>query len=270
MQLYDILMFAVFAGAILFGMWKGLAWQVASLAAIFVSYFVALNFSNRLTPYISVDEPLNRFAAMLILFIGSSLIIWLIYGYVRATIESWKLTGFDRQAGALLGALKGALLCMVITLFAVTLMGANIRRSVVDSKFGGYIATAINRLNAVVPAEIHVVLDPYVKDFNQAITETDQGFLQASEKAFDEKIQTFRGQFKFPDNRTARLPDSAETDAVDNATDSNSSQPSRRRANESDSNSGDWPDFNVRIRPQDIFDAARERLTGARDDAKKN
>ncbi|MFT5301435.1 MAG: hypothetical protein ACI814_002238, partial [Mariniblastus sp.] len=34
MGLYDIVMLLVFGGSILFGYWKGLTWQIASLAAI--------------------------------------------------------------------------------------------------------------------------------------------------------------------------------------------------------------------------------------------
>ena len=44
MALYDIVMLVVVVGAIWFGWWKGMAWQIASLAAIIVSYIVAVNF----------------------------------------------------------------------------------------------------------------------------------------------------------------------------------------------------------------------------------
>ena len=57
MGIYDLMMLAILAGSILFGLWKGLAWQVASLASIFVSYFVALNFRGPLSGWISASEP---------------------------------------------------------------------------------------------------------------------------------------------------------------------------------------------------------------------
>ena len=44
MQPYDIVMLIVLALAIVWGAWKGLAWQIASLASIVLSYMVALNF----------------------------------------------------------------------------------------------------------------------------------------------------------------------------------------------------------------------------------
>jgi hypothetical protein len=87
MQAYDIIMLAVLAGSTLFGFVKGMAWQLASLSSLFVSYFVALNFSHLLAPYVGKQEPLNRIAAMLILYLASSLAIWLIFRVVAGFID---------------------------------------------------------------------------------------------------------------------------------------------------------------------------------------
>ncbi len=167
MSPYDILILVVFGGAILFGLWKGLAWQIASLAAVVVSYFVALNFKQPLMNLLKIDKPYAPFLAMLIIYLVTSLGIWLAYGYIRENIKRLQLKSFDAQAGGLLGAVKGAILCMVITMFAVTLLGDNARRYVVASRSGGLIANAINQLNAVVPVELHTMLDPFVQKFNQ-------------------------------------------------------------------------------------------------------
>ncbi|MEM9410723.1 MAG: CvpA family protein [Planctomycetota bacterium] len=198
MSLYDILMIVVFVGAILFGLWKGLAWQVASLAAIFVSYFVALNFSGALSEYISEIAPWNRFAAMLILYIGTSLIVWMGYGYLKSTIARLQLRGFDTQAGGLLGGLKGLALCMVITLFSVTLFGDKVSDDVIESRTGSYLAAGINRLNLIVPDEFHAVLDKHVQKFNNNLAEKDPKFIEESTEKLEEKLQTIRGHFKLP------------------------------------------------------------------------
>ena len=44
MQIYDIIMILVLVGATIFGAYKGLAWQIASLSAIVLSYVVACRF----------------------------------------------------------------------------------------------------------------------------------------------------------------------------------------------------------------------------------
>ncbi len=169
---YDIVMLVVFAGAILFGFWKGLAWQIASVAAIFVSYLVSLNFRGVLSGLFKPEEPWSQFASMAILYLGTSLAIWIGFGFVRRSIEKFQLKEFDRQSGALLGAVKGALLCMIITMFATTLPGDTMRRAVIQSRSGNLIASSINRLSAVVPPELHKILDPYVKKLNDRLTES--------------------------------------------------------------------------------------------------
>lgn len=206
MGIYDLLMLAVMVGSILFGMWKGLAWQVASLAAIFVSYIVALLFRVPLSGYISASEPWNKFAAMLILFLGTSLLIWMSYGYIKKTIKRLRLRGFDRQAGAILGGVKGVLLCMLLTLFSVTLFGERVRQGVINSRSGGYIAAAINKTNTFAPTEVHAVLNPYVQQFNQVVNEADSEFLENATAKFEEKVQIFRGQFEIPKARLANVP----------------------------------------------------------------
>ena len=169
MGMYDLLMLVIFLGAVIFGAWKGLAWQIASFAAVVVSYFVAINFREPVAAYISAEPPWNKFGAMLLLFLGTNLVIWLIFGRARETIKRMHLGGFDRQAGALLGAAKGALLCMVVTMFAVTLFGERTTQAICSSRSGGYIASGINQLTTVVPDEIHDVLNPYVERFNQEL-----------------------------------------------------------------------------------------------------
>ncbi len=211
---YDFVMLAVFAGAILFGFWKGLAWQIASLAAIFVSYIVALNFRGTVANLIRTEAPWNGFIAMAILYLGTSLVIWIAFGVVRRNIERFQLKEFDRQSGALLGAVKGALLCMVITLFAVTIVpGDNARRAVMQSRSGNFIASTINRFSAVVPKEIHGVLapylDPYVNKFNERLaqplppeTSSSSGgswiFGQPVANDAQPGANTIRGQFQLP------------------------------------------------------------------------
>jgi len=166
MQIYDIIMIAVVASAIVFGAWKGLAWQLASLAALVASYFVALRFSGVLAPYLTEQEPLNRFLAMLLIYAACSMAIWLLFRLVSGFIDRLKLKEFDRQMGALVGMAKGGLLCIAITLFAVSLTEDPYRQSILTSRSGHYIGYAIDRAHLVMPAEIHDVLHPYLHELD--------------------------------------------------------------------------------------------------------
>jgi membrane protein required for colicin V production len=161
MDTYDLLMIAVLALTTLWGLWKGLAWQIASLTAIVASYFMALQFSEPLAPMFGAEAPLNRFIAMFVVYMGTSLVVWIGFHFVKGFINRLRLQEFDRQIGAIVGAAKGVLFCVVITFFAVTLAPSG-RDSVLHSSSGHYIALLLNRADPMIPGEIHKVLDPYL------------------------------------------------------------------------------------------------------------
>jgi membrane protein required for colicin V production len=96
-ETYDFVMLTVLVGTALFGAIKGFAWQLASIASIVVSYLVAYNFREPLSQSIQADPPWNRFLAMLILFIGTSLVIWVAFRMVSNTIDRLRLKEFDRR-----------------------------------------------------------------------------------------------------------------------------------------------------------------------------
>ncbi len=171
MQIYDVLMLAVLGGSILFGLWKGFAWQIASLASITISYLVARNFSALVADRIGGDPAWNKFLAMFILFFGCSFAIWIVFGLVRSTIDRMYLKSFDRQVGAAVGALQGAVLCILVTLFSVSLLGEGVCRAVCTSLSGNYVAQALGRLHGVVPDEIRQYVGPYVDKFNSEMQE---------------------------------------------------------------------------------------------------
>jgi membrane protein required for colicin V production len=167
-ELYDICMLVVLGGATVFGAWKGMAWQVASTASLVLSYLVALRFSEQLAPRFGDQAPLNRFIAMFVLYMATSLAIWLAFRMVAGVIDRVRLREFDRQMGALFGAAKGVLLCVAITFFAVTL-SAKARTAVLDSRSGYMIARLLDRADGVMPRELHDVLDPYLNKLEQQL-----------------------------------------------------------------------------------------------------
>ncbi len=168
MQTYDILMLLVLAGATLFGFVKGLAWQVAYLASLVVSYIVAVKFSSRLAPLFGNSEPFNRFVAMLAIYIATSFAIWMIFRVVAGTIDRVKLKEFDRQMGALIGFARGVVWCVAITFFAASLL-ESYRPTILGSRSGHYIAILLSKTHAVVPQEMHEVIHPYVERMEQGL-----------------------------------------------------------------------------------------------------
>jgi len=168
MQIYDIIMIGVLVAAAGFGMIKGLAWQVATLGSLVASYFVALRFSPQVADLFGEHVPWNRFAAMALLYVLTGGGIWYLFRFVNDFMNRLKLREFDRQLGLLSGAAKGVALCVVITFFAVTLSDRS-RDAVLESHSGHYIAVLLARADAVMPAELHQVLDPYLHRLEQEL-----------------------------------------------------------------------------------------------------
>ena len=168
MQTYDIVMIAVLAIATLFGAIKGFAWQIASLASIVVSYAVAYTFRNDVAKMIRAQEPWNGFLAMLLLYAGTSFVIWVGFRLVSGTIDRVRLRDFDRHMGALLGLGKGVVFCLLITMFAVSLLGPKQQQAIVDSKSGLYMSKIFAATNGIMlPKEIEQIVRPYLNKIEQ-------------------------------------------------------------------------------------------------------
>lgn len=174
MEVYDLIMLGVVVIGTLFGAWKGLAWQVASLGSIFASYFVAYRFRGPMSEVINASPPWNTFLAMLILYLGTSLAIWLVFRFVSNAIDRVKLKEFDRHAGAVLGFCRGVLWCVIITLFAVTLLGEAQKKAIIESRSGYYIALLLDRSHAIMPDEIHDVIGRYIHSLDERLADEER------------------------------------------------------------------------------------------------
>lgn len=173
MQTYDYVMIGILIATTLYGMWKGMAWQIASLASVVVSYIAALRFSTPIAPYLSDKAPWNRFLAMFLLYVLCSLLIWGLFRLVAGFMDRLKLREFDRQLGGLLGFAKGVLFCVAVTFFVVTLSGEARRKSILESKSGYYIGVVLDQSRAVMPDELQDVLRPYLNRIEQEFDSSD-------------------------------------------------------------------------------------------------
>lgn len=169
MQTYDIIMLVVLGVAVGFGLWKGLAWQLASLASLFASYVVAFLFRDQVAAYITATPPWNIFLAMLILYVATALGIWVVFHIVSGVIDKLKLKEFDSQLGGLFGLAKGVVLCGVITLFAITLLGDDMKKTILSSHSGYYLAHGLDKLDAIMPPQLHDVVAPYLHPISEEV-----------------------------------------------------------------------------------------------------
>ena len=170
LQTYDIVMLVVLVGTTFFGVWKGLAWQVAALASLLVSAAVAIHSSAAIAPYFPGQDPWNRFLAMLVLYVITAGAIWIAFHFVSGIIDRVKLKEFDRQLGAIFGLAKGILYCVVITFFVMTLSySETIRQAVLQSHSGDLIARGIRNANPILPEDIRTYLGKYIDELDEKL-----------------------------------------------------------------------------------------------------
>ena len=165
---YDMVMLGILAAAAVIGYFKGIVWQIAWIAGIALSSFVAIRFAGPLTPFFGDQAPWNRFIAMLALYAGTSIVVWLVFRIISKAINAVHLSAFDHQLGLLFGAAKGALFCIVITFFAVTL-APQYRDQIIHSKSGRIVAQLIVQADAYLPKEVHDTVEPYLKKFEEQV-----------------------------------------------------------------------------------------------------
>ena len=165
---YDLVMLGILAAAAVLGYFKGLVWQIAWIAGIAASTYVALRFGGPLSPFFGQQAPWNKLIAMLALYIATSLAVWLVFRVISGAINAIHLSAFDHQLGLLLGLAKGALLCVVITFFAVTL-APGYRDQIVASRSGRIVAEIIVRADQYLPKDVVETVDPFVKQFEDQL-----------------------------------------------------------------------------------------------------
>jgi uncharacterized membrane protein required for colicin V production len=152
-----ILMYAMFRGAM-----KGVVWQLATIAALLMCFFFSGTLSAALAPFIRVEPPLNQWIAMLILYLGFSFVSFGVARVAHEMIESMKIEALDRHLGAILGLVKGGMFSLFLTFFLVTLSHAA-RESIINSESGYVAAVVIDRLDPVIPGDLHALLEPYIR-----------------------------------------------------------------------------------------------------------
>jgi len=163
---YDFVMLGILAAAAVLGYFKGIVWQLAWIAGIAASSFLALRFSGQVAPFFGQQAPWNRLIAMLAIYVGTSLAVWLVFRVISGAINAIHLSAFDHQLGLLFGLAKGALVCVVVTFFAVTLAPAY-RNQIVASRSGRLVAEIIIRADEVLPPNIAEPVQPFVKQFEE-------------------------------------------------------------------------------------------------------
>ena len=99
---------------------------------------------------------------MLILYLGFSFVSFGVARMLHEMIESMRIEALDRHLGAILGLVKGGMFSLFLTFFLVTL-SHSARETIINSESGYVAAVVIDRLDPVIPGDLHALLEPYIR-----------------------------------------------------------------------------------------------------------
>jgi membrane protein required for colicin V production len=160
MTIYDGVMAALVVAGMVWGVWRGIIWQVASIASLVVGYAVAHQLSPQLAPHFPGEPVVARAEAMLAIYAAVSGAIFLAAWMVRSTLRKLRFLAYDRHLGMIMGGVEGALLGLVGTLFVVSL-DKPLRAPIFASPTGHLVSQVMNYVGPVLPDEARQVLAPF-------------------------------------------------------------------------------------------------------------
>jgi uncharacterized membrane protein required for colicin V production len=160
MTIYDAAMAIVVVAGMIRGAWRGITWQLASIASLILGYLTAYPISAQLAPHFPGEPEVARALAMAVAYAAVSASVFALAWVVRETLHKLKFEAYDRHLGMLLGGLEAIGVGILLTLFVVSLAPTT-RQPIFSSPTGRVVGTIMNTLGPVLPAELRQVLAPF-------------------------------------------------------------------------------------------------------------
>jgi len=167
LTIYDAAMAGVVVAGMIWGAWRGVTWQLASIASLILGYIVSHQLSSQLAPQFGTDPVISRTLAMMTVYAVVSGGVFLVAWGFRAILRRMKFEAFDRHLGMLLGGMEGAILGTVISFFVVSL-APQTRDQIYNSPSGKLVASVINAVGPSFKAEAKEAFAPFVEESKQA------------------------------------------------------------------------------------------------------
>jgi membrane protein required for colicin V production len=161
MTAYDAVMAGLLVAGMVWGAWRGIVWQVASISSLLVGYAVAHQLSPQLAPHFPGEPVVARGEAMLAIYAAVSGAIFLGAWLVRSTLRKLRFEAFDRHLGMIMGGIEGALLGLVGTLFVVT-FDQPLRAPIFASPTGQIVSRVLDSVGPALPDEAREALAPFL------------------------------------------------------------------------------------------------------------
>ncbi len=155
---YDVTMLVVVLAAMVWGGFKGLTWQLATLGSLLAGYLVAWPLSAELAPRFPGEGWIARGLALALTYVAISGGIFLVAWLVRRGLKQAQMEAYDRHLGMVLGAVVGVCVVVVGTLAAVSLT-PTWREPIFQSNSGRVVGHILAGVESTLPGDLHTRLD---------------------------------------------------------------------------------------------------------------
>jgi membrane protein required for colicin V production len=189
MTIYDATMAGLVVAGMIWGAWRGIIWQLASISSLVVGYLVAHQVSPQVAVHFPGEPVVARAQAMLAIYAAVSGGIFLVAWMLRSTLRQLRFLAFDRHLGMLMGGLEGALLGLVGTLFVVS-MDPQTRTPIFASPTGRVVCQVMNQVGPVLPSEAREVLAPFWNNTSGAAVADSGGTVPQTQSQSQAQAQT--------------------------------------------------------------------------------
>jgi membrane protein required for colicin V production len=156
MSTLDLILLGVLLLSAVFGIWRGLTFELLSLAGWVAAFIAAQALNPVVAPALPVGAPgsaLNHGAAFAVTFLLALFAWGLLARLVRALVHATPLSGLDRMLGSLFGLLRGALLLLALaTLVLLTPMKNSSTWQ--QSQLAHALTAALRNLTPLLPADL--------------------------------------------------------------------------------------------------------------------
>ncbi len=119
MSTVDILLLVTLLASVLLGLWRGLVFEVLSVAGWVLAFFLAQWYADAAAAYLPLGdttEPLRYAAGFVVVFVVSAFAAGLVAWLVKRGIERVGLRPVDRTLGGVFGLLRGVVLLLAVAL----------------------------------------------------------------------------------------------------------------------------------------------------------
>jgi membrane protein required for colicin V production len=117
MAAVDWVMLVALLGSVLLGAWRGLVFEVLSVAGWIAAFVVAQLFAPQVASWLpmgNATEPLRYAAGFAMVFVATVFAAGLLAWLVKKMVEAVGLRPIDRMLGAIFGLLRGVILLLAV------------------------------------------------------------------------------------------------------------------------------------------------------------